>query len=221
MTVRAVLLDVNETLFSLSAVEERFDRVGLGREHLPLWFAEVLRDGFALAAADAFATFPDLGRHHLEELARSQGIADAGAVADEVLAGFGEVLPHEDTLSGLTALREAGVVVATFTNGTVAVTRDFLEEIGATALVDHVLDVSGPALWKPHAAAYRWACDTVGVRTKEAAMVAVHPWDVQGAQRAGMTGCWLDRTGEGTWPPFLPEPTVTASALSEVPGRLA
>lgn len=221
MAIRAVVLDVNETLFSLSAVRDRFERTGLGAEHLPLWFAEVLRDGFGVAAADGFATFPDIARHHLESLARSQGIEDAGAVADEVLAGFQEVTPQDDTLEGLAALREAGHVVATFTNGTVEVTRTFLEEHGATDLVDHVLDVSGPELWKPHAAAYRWACDTIGVRTREAAMVAVHPWDIHGAQRAGMTGVWLDRAGAGNWPAFLPPPDLTVVRLADVPGRLA
>lgn len=220
MAVRAVVLDVNETLFSLEAVRDRFERAGLGAEHLPLWFAEVLRDGFAVAASDGFATFPDIARHHLRVLARSQGVADADGVADEVIAGFGEVTGHEDTLAGLTALQDAGYLVATFTNGTAEVTRGFLEELGASDLVQHVLDVSGPELWKPHAAAYRWACDTIGVRTREAAMVAVHPWDVQGAQRAGMTGCWLDRAGTGDWPAFLPPPDTTVARLPDVPAAL-
>lgn len=220
MAIRAVVLDVNETLFSLSAVHDRFERVGLGAEHLPLWFAEVLRDGFAVAAADGFATFPDIARHHLESLARSQGIADAAGVAEEVLAGFGEVVAHPDTLPGLTALRDAGLLVATFTNGSAEVTRNFLEELGALDLVQHLLDVSGPGLWKPHAAAYRWACDRIGVRTREAALVSVHPWDVAGAEHAGLTGCWLDRTGDGTWPAFLPDPAVSVGRLDEVPERL-
>lgn len=221
MAIRAVVLDVNETLFSLSAVHDRFERVGLGAEHVPLWFAEVLRDGFAVAAADGFATFPDIARHHLLTLARSQGIEDGGSVADEVIAGFGEVVAHEDTLEGLAALHDAGYIVATFTNGTAEVTRSFLDEVGATDLVQHVLDVSGPEVWKPHPAAYRWACDTIGVRPKEAALVAVHPWDVAGAQRVGMTGCWLDRAGGDPWPSFLRGPDATVGRLPEVPARLA
>lgn len=221
VTVRAVLLDVNETLFSLSAVRERFERTGLGADHLPGWFAAVLRDGFAVAAADGFALFPDIARFHLERLARAEGHDDPAAAADEVIGGFEHVEAHDDTVAGLRALKDAGHVVATFTNGTVPVTRDFLERVGATDLVDHLLDVTGPELWKPHAAAYRWACDAIGVRTREAAMVAVHPWDIQGAERAGMTGCWLDRSGDGTWPPFLPSPSVTVHRLDEVAGALA
>lgn len=221
MSVRVVLLDVNETLFSLSAVQERFARTGLGAERLPGWFAGVLRDGFAVAAAAGFALFPEIAQVHLEALAREQGLDDPSAVASEVLGGFEEVEPHEDTLAGLRSLQEAGHRVATFTNGTTAITRTFLERIGAADLVDHVLDVTGPQLWKPHPAAYRWACDAVGVRTKEAAMVAVHPWDIQGAQRAGMTGCWVDRSGDTAWPSFLPEPSVSVRRLDEVAGALA
>lgn len=221
MAVRAVLLDVNETLFSLSAVRDRLERSGLGAEHLPTWFAEVLRDGFAAAAAGGFAAFPDIARYHLEERARHDGIDDTRRLADEILEGFEEVEAHGDLADGLRGLREAGLVVATFTNGTAGITRRFLEEAGLTDEVDHVLDVVDPQVWKPQAAAYRWACDRIGVRRGEAALVAVHPWDVQGAQRAGLTGCWVDRAGDTPWPPFFAEPDHTVTRLTDVAGVLA
>jgi 2-haloacid dehalogenase len=221
VAVRAVLLDVNETLFSLDAVRDRLERAGIGAEELPAWFAQVLRDGFAAAAADAFAAFPEIARYHLQELARRDAIEDPDWVAGEVLEGFTEVEPHEDVQDGLAALADAGLVIATFTNGSVEITRRFLEEFGLTDHVDHLLDVTGPQVWKPHASAYRWACDRIGVRAGEAALVAVHPWDVQGAQHAGLTGCWLDRAGDTPWPPFFAAPDVTVDRLGDVAAELA
>ncbi len=55
---------MNGTLFSLDPISERLADVGLeGR--LGLWFARILRDGFAASAAGAFVVFPELARHHL------------------------------------------------------------------------------------------------------------------------------------------------------------
>ena len=62
-----VILDVNETLFPLDPVADRMAEVGLPGQ-LDVWFARVLRDGIAAAAADRFAPFGELGRHHLAML---------------------------------------------------------------------------------------------------------------------------------------------------------
>ncbi len=145
MTIQAVVFDVNETLFPLTPLRDRFDRTGLGSESVERWFAEILRDGFAVAAADGFVPFPAVARHHLLHLARQRGFTDAERVADEVLGGFEEVGAHHDVIDGMRSLREAGYRLATFTNGTVEVTRGFLERTGIEDLVDEVLDVSGTA----------------------------------------------------------------------------
>lgn len=201
-TEPTLLLDVNETLFSLEPIRARFDEVGIGRDQVPLWFARVLRDGFAAAAADNFTSFPDLARHHLHVLGPDVD-------ADHVISGFDEVEPHPDVAGGLRAAHDAGCSVATVTNGTAAITRGFLERAGLDHLVDHVLDVSGPRRWKPDPTAYGWALDRLATSADDAVMIAVHPWDVHGAMRAGLRGAWVDRDG-ATWPTHWPSPDVRA-----------
>jgi 2-haloacid dehalogenase len=51
-------------------------------------------------------------------------------------------------------------------------------------------------------------------------MVAVHPWDIDGASRAGMGTAWLDRS-EGHYPSVFREPTFTVSDLEQLPDLLA
>ena len=48
--VRVVAFDVNETLFSLDSLGPVFATAGLNPAAVPLWFARLLRDGFALTA---------------------------------------------------------------------------------------------------------------------------------------------------------------------------
>lgn len=218
MTVRAVVLDVNETLFSLDAVRDRFADVGLDPDDLPLWFAQVLRDGFAATAAGGFVAFPDLARHHLGALLPDE--VDADAAADHVIGGFELVTAHPDVRPALESLRASDVTVATLTNGTASITRDFLDREGLSDLVATVMEVGEVGTWKPGRAAYDHALERLGTTAEETALVAVHPWDVHGAMQAGLVGTWVDR-GERTWPSYWDHPDHEVDSLTAAVAALA
>jgi 2-haloacid dehalogenase len=217
MTVEGLVLDVNETLFSLAPLATRFGEAGLGDGQMDVWFARVLRDGFALAATDEAEAFPAIAAHHLRVLFRASGIeANEDAVAG-VLGAFENVTPQPDVAVGLNAARDAGLAVATLTNGTAAITREFLERAGIDDLVDHVLAARASGVWKPHRRAYRWAAEQIGMAPERLALVAVHPWDVHGAIRAGLVGAWLDRAdNDDEYPGYFRPPDVRGRSLPEV-----
>ncbi|WP_230529260.1 hypothetical protein [Streptomyces violaceus] len=51
-------------------------------------------------------------------------------------------------------------------------------------------------------------------------MVAVHPWDIDGAQRAGLDGAWL-RRGASVYPRAMTSPGCSAQDLKELANMLA
>ena len=55
-----VVFDVNETLFSLDRIGTAFRDAGLDPALVPVWFAGVLRDGFALTALGEFRPFAEV-----------------------------------------------------------------------------------------------------------------------------------------------------------------
>ena len=67
--VEAVAFDVNENLFSLTRLRPAFGQVGLDAGLVPLWFARLLRDGFALTAVGGYRPFADLVGDSLRGLA--------------------------------------------------------------------------------------------------------------------------------------------------------
>ncbi len=213
--VDVAVLDVNETLFSLDAVAAAFDDIDLGGDRLELWFARVLRDGFAVAAMDGAVAFPDLARHHTRQLGDEVGTDVGDEDVHRVVAAFDQVQAHPDVAAGLRRLHEAGVRLVPFTNGSAPIVARFLERSGLDALVEAPRDVTAAGAWKPVATAYRWICADVGVEPVDAAMVAVHPWDVAGAMRTGMRGAWLDRDG-ARWPTFLPGPDHRAASMDDL-----
>ena len=47
----------------------------------------------------------------------------------------------------------------------------------------------------------------------------MHPWDIDGAARAGLATAWIDRT-DRPYPPYFRAPTHTVSALTDLAARL-
>ena len=74
--------------------------------------------------------------------------------------------------------------------------------------------------WKPAPETYRSACTRMGALPEAAALVAVHPWDVDGAQRAGLTGAWVERDGR-PWPTGFVTPDQRGPDLVSVVSALA
>ncbi len=215
------VFDVNETLFPLDPLAERMTQVGLDGQ-LERWFARVLRDGMAAAAAGRFVAFAELAHHHLLALLDDHPDEQRGDPDDavaHVLAGFEEVEAHPDVAAGLTRLVEGGVKVVTLTNGAAQITRGFLRRSGLEQHVDELHDVTETGYWKPHAAPYRGVVAQHGLAPERAALIAVHPWDVFGAQSAGLLGAWLDRAGTRYPAPFG-VPDVTAHDLPTLADRL-
>lgn len=215
MTVRALLLDVNETLFPMTPVAERFEQVGLDPGQFDAWFTRILRDGFALAATGRPADFATLARHHLGALAHASGLRLDQQAGNHVVSGFLEVAPHPDVPAGLAEAAAAGLRVATLTNGSEEITRSFLQRAGLQAHVDLLLEAATTGAWKPHPKAYDWALSRLSLPAREVMMVAVHPWDVHGAVAAGLQGAWLDRN-DAPWPDHFDAPTLRAANLSDV-----
>ncbi|MGW0229907.1 haloacid dehalogenase type II [Actinopolymorpha singaporensis] len=215
-----VVFDVNETLTDLSPLRDRLESVGAPRHLLDSWFAATLRDGFALTSVGEYADFAAVAKSALRTaLAGSgAGFADEAkreeAVA-EVISGFPALDVHPDVPAGLRRLREAGVRLVTLTNGAAEMTRGSFERAGVLDLFERRLSVSEPRRWKPAPEPYLWAVGECGVPADRAALVAVHPWDTDGAARAGLTTAWIDRSGR-PFPDIFRAPDVTGPDLPAV-----
>jgi 2-haloacid dehalogenase len=103
----------------------------------------------------------------------------------------------------------------TLTNGSVALSERMFADAGLTALLEHRLDVAAPGRWKPHRAAYEYAAEVCDVSVERMALIAVHPWDIDGAKRAGLQGWYLDRRGT-PYPKAFLAPDLVAADLEQL-----
>lgn len=211
-TVEAVVFDVNETLFSLDRLRPAFAEVGLDPALVPLWFARLLRDGFALTAMGRYAPFADLAADALRSLAPA-GVNDDAV--SQVLAAFRQLDPHPDVADAFEMLNGASVPAVTLTNGGTELVQLLLDRAGLSRRVQRCLSVDAIARWKPAPEPYRYAATELGVDPGRLALVAAHPWDCAAAHHAGLRAGWVNRRGE-PWPQVFPAPDVTGADLPAV-----
>jgi len=217
-----LVFDVNETLSDMSPLAARFIEIGLGEQAAATWFASVLRDGFAVAASGGDVPFAEVASANLalmlERAGQPPGRREQHVAT--VLSTLRDLDAHPDVQPGLQALADAGYRLVTLTNGSVALSEPMLARAGVLEVFEHRLSVQDAGRWKPDPAAYAHALQVCAVPAEKAALVAVHPWDVHGAQRAGLRGVWVNRAGGG-YPSYLPTPDVTVASMTDLPTALA
>lgn len=216
-----VVFDVNETLSDMAPMAGRFVDLGAPGHLAPLWFTTVLRDGFALTAAGRSAPFAEIAAGVLRDMLAPVEL-DRGldAAVAHIMEGLGELPVHPDVPGGVRALADAGHRLVTLSNGSAAVAEGLLASAGLRGCVERCLSVEAAPAWKPDHRAYAYAAEICGVEPAGMVLVAVHPWDIDGAARAGMRTAWVDRAG-GPYPGHFTRPEIVVGELGELPQRLA
>ena len=219
-TPSVIVFDVNETLSDMSPLSARFVEIGAPAELARVWFAALLRDGFAVAAAGGTAKFSAIGsevlRGLLRDVALTRSLDDA---VTHIMHGFESLSLHPDIADGIRALKSAGMRLVTLSNGSDQVAESLLTRSGLRSDFEAVLTVEDAPAWKPVQAAYDYAAAACGVKAADLLLVAVHPWDINGAAGAGLRTAWLNRTGE-SYPSYFAAPDHTIAALSDLAPQL-
>lgn len=123
-----------------------------------------------------------------------------------------------DALALLQRMRTRGVPMGLVTNGDARQQWDKIERHGLARYFDAIVVEGEFGAGKPDEVVYRAALDRIGVGPTQAWMVGDHlEFDVEGPQRLGVGGVWLDRAGQGLPPGSTVRPTRIIRSLGELP----
>jgi 2-haloacid dehalogenase len=221
MEPAVIVFDVNETLSDMAPLGQRFVEVGAPAHLAKLWFATLLRDGFALTAAGDTGTFAGIGAEVLRNLLSGMELnQEADAAVQHVMAGLAGLGLHPDVAAGVKALHGAGHRLATLTNGSTQLAEKLFTDAGIREAFDQLLTVEDAPVWKPGKASYEYAAVACGTSPDQMLLVAVHPWDIHGASRAGLSTAWVNRA-QGPYPSYFQGPDITVAALPDLVPALA
>lgn len=125
-----------------------------------------------------------------------------------MLSGFAGLALHPDVPECLNALADLGVRLVTLSNGSAQVAETLRDHAGGRPLFERLLSMEEAGIWKPASGAYDHALTECGV-------VAVHPWDINGAARVGLGTAWSNRAG-GRHPAYFTAPDLSVAPLPEL-----
>jgi 2-haloacid dehalogenase len=217
---RLLVFDVNETLSDMAPLSARFEDVGVPAHLARLWFAELLRDGFALTVSGDIESFATLGAEALRVRLHGRPLPrPLDAAVDHVMQGFAELGVHPDVVEGVRDLGGLGIRLVTLSNGSASVADALLARAGVRDRFERLLTVEDAGVWKPAQRAYAYALAECSVEPMDAMLVAVHPWDIDGARRAGLATAWVDRWG-GRYPAYFGAPDIRVASLTDLADAL-
>lgn len=82
-----------------------------------------------------------------------------------------------------------------------------------------LMSVEDAGAWKPAPAAYAHAARRCGVDPAQMLLVAVHPWDIDGAARAGMATGWVNRSSR-PYPGYFRDLTYVGATIGDIAAAL-
>ncbi|MBD3551216.1 MULTISPECIES: HAD family hydrolase [Streptomyces] len=227
MPIRAVLWDIDDTIFDYAGAARTGMRQHLEREGFPgtyvsmegaldAWTELSVRHWERLAAGET--DFAGQRRDRVREfLSRDLRDAEAdewfdrhAAHYEAAWALFPDVLPVLDLLS---RDYRHGIL----SNANTDHQHHKLTALGVRDRFEVMVCAVELGISKPEAGAFHAACEALALDPREVAYVGNEPdIDASGAVAAGLTGIWLDRLGRGGRPDL-----VTITGLDQLPGLLA
>lgn len=209
----AVAFDIIGTVFPLDPLRPTIQELGLPPAGLEGWFAAALRDAFALSASGDFRPFTEVLSAALDEVLAEQDLSPPQETKALLLERMKSLPARPDAREAFGTLARAGIRILAVSNGAAASTRGLLEGARLADLVEHVVSVEEVKVFKPRREVYIHAAERAGLDPAQIALVAVHPWDIQGAKAAGLTGAYV--SAERPFPPSMRTPDISAETLSE------
>jgi 2-haloacid dehalogenase len=224
-TKGTVVFDIIGTCFSLDKPRQRLVELGAPPHALQLWFAQTLRDAFALSHAGSYRSLKEVLEAELPRTLKVLGIeADAEkrrtlsrpASLTHVVNAFSELEPQPEALEAFRLLTTAGWKLVALTNGSEDSTHKLLERANALEYFASIFSCDAIQKTKPHPDVYALAKQDA---SGDVWMVAVHAWDIAGAVCAGLRTAFITQE-EKDYLDVYPQPEVVASDLVEAANQI-
>ncbi|WP_144405762.1 HAD-IA family hydrolase [Aliterella atlantica] len=217
MAKGTIAFDIIGTCFSLEKPRQSLIALGAPAYALELWFAQTLRDAFALSHAGSYKPLKEVLAAELPRTMQTLGIAADKAQLESAIASFAELQLQPEALNALQILHNAGWQIVALTNGSEDSTRQLLAKANVLDYFRQIYSCDAIAKTKPHPEVYAM---TKQDATGDIWLVAAHAWDIQGAKAAGLKAAYITKQ-EREYLFIYPQPDLIAEDLVTVADKLA
>ena len=180
------IFDVNETMFSLSEIKNRFIESNLNSNLVDKWFNSTLKEGFANSHNGKFIDFFTVAKNELEKIFLVLKRNEYKKEIDFILDGFKKLMIHDDVKKSLELIYDENYKIVTLTNGSKQITESMLKHNNCEKYINRCFSIDELKVWKPNKEIYKFVCSEMNCMPSKAIMIACHGWDISGASTAGL-----------------------------------
>ncbi len=207
-----IVFDIIGTCFSLDKPRQQLTALGAPAAALPLWFAQTLRDAFALSHAGGYQPLQQILSAELPRTLALLAVDATPAQLADVIDAFSELELQVDAVECFELLAQAGLKIVALTNSSENATRKLLERAECLKYFAEIHSADTVKKTKPHPDVYNLVSADIEGDTW---LVAAHAWDIVGAARAGLKTAFITPTERGYLAAY-PPPTLIGNSLNDV-----
>ncbi|WP_373495054.1 haloacid dehalogenase type II [Aquiflexum sp.] len=209
---KLLIFDVNETLLDLSPLKTAINNAFQNDTAFDSWFSQLLQYSLVETTTEHFQDFGTIGKAAIQMLAEKHHVHITQDEIKDLLSWIKKLPPHTDVIEGLRMLQESEFRLVALTNGTMEVAEEQLQFSGLEPFFEQTFSVESVRHYKPHGLTYLNVLRQMDIPASDAMMVACHAWDITGAQRVGLQGCFISRPGM-FWYPLEKKPLIIADTI--------
>ena len=218
----ALDFDMYGTLVHPIPISEQLERYLPDAAHrvAQAWRQKQLEYTFRLTAMERYEDFGRVTRKALDYALAATGEDLGEDKKHDLMARYNDLQKFPDTEPGLQRLREKDHDMVVFSNGSPRMLEELMDNANLRPFFTRgFVSVDEVGAYKPSPKVYRHVAEALGRPVGEMRLVSSNPFDVIGAEAAGMQTAWIDRSG-GAFDTLGPRPEMVVSTLIELADAL-
>jgi len=180
-----------------------------------IWRQKQLEFTFRLTAMERYEDFEQVTRKALDYALAAACSTLAKWQKDALMAQYNDLERFADVEPGLRRLKEAGYTMVVFSNGSPSMLDAIMHAAHLNVYLSGFVSVDEVKVYKPSPKVYRHVAERLGRPVEEVRLVSSNPFDVIGAEYAGLQAAWVNRSG-GLFDTLAPRPPMVVSTLVEL-----
>lgn len=186
-----------------------------------LWREKQLEYSFRRGLMQNYRHFAICTRQALDFTCSTMDIHISEQDKDILMAGYRTLPAFPDVREALPQLQDLGFRLFAFSNGRAADVVALLENGGLNSYFIDVVSTDEIKSFKPNPAVYAHFLRRSQSSGREAWLISANPFDVIGAQSAGMHGAWVKRSEKALFDPWEIEPAIVVHSILELKDALS
>ena len=185
-----------------------------------IWRQKQLEFTFRLTAMEQYEDFEQVTLKALDyALAATEHILDPQQ-KNSLMDQYNNLERFADVEPGLQRLKDAGYTMVVFSNGSPTMLTGIMNAANLNPYFKGFVSVDEVKVYKPSPIVYRHVASSLGRLIDKVRLVSSNPFDVIGAEAAGMQATWVNRSG-GLFDTLAPMPQMVVKSLAELANMLA